>query len=235
MGFDIHFMLATVKVGLAAAPLTIRLSLTAFAISLVFGTIIAIIRVYNVKFVAAALKFCINILMAIPGILTLYILYFSIIDGFNFWAGVLHLNASSKDLNVNDIAIFVLSFTGSVIVSETIRGSFLSIDRGQYEGAYSVGLTGWQTLRRIILPQVIPVAVPVLCNNLISFVKMSSLMFYIAVMDILNSTMIPATANYKFLEAYIAAALIYWGICLIIEQISKLLERYFSRFRRVAV
>lgn len=235
MGFDINFMLSAIKIGLAAAPLTARLAFTSFVISLFFGTGIAIIRVYNVRFFAGALKFCINILKAIPGILTLYILYFLIVDGFNLFAALLHFKASSKDISVNAIAIIVLSFTGSVTVSETIRGSFLSVDRGQYEGAYSVGLTGWQTLHRIILPQVIPVAVPVLCNNLIVFVKTSSIMFYISVMDILNATMIPATANYKFLEAYIAAALIYWGICLIIEQVSKLLERYFSRFRRVAL
>jgi L-cystine transport system permease protein len=95
-----------------------------------------------------------------------------------------------------------------------------------------VGLSTWQTLRRIILPQVIPVAVPVLCNNVIVFIKGSSVMYFISVMDILNAAMIPATANYKYLEAYIAAALIYWGICLIIAQAAKLLEHKLSRFRR---
>jgi L-cystine transport system ATP-binding protein len=143
------------------------------------------------------LKFCINILKAVPGILILYILYFLIVDGFNLFAGALGLGLSSKNISVNTIAIFVLSFTGSVTVSETIRGSFMSVDQGQYEGSYSVGLTGWQTLRRIILLQVIPVAVPVLCNNLIVFVKTSSIMYFISVMDILNASMIPATANYN--------------------------------------
>jgi L-cystine transport system permease protein len=235
MGFDFGFMLATVKVGLGAAPLTARLALASFVISLFFGTAIAALRVYNIRFFAPAFKIFVNIIKAVPGILVLYIFYFLIVDGFNFLAQSFHLGVNSSIISVNTIGIVVLSFTGSITVSETIRGSFMSVQRGQYEGAYSVGLTGWQTLRRIILPQVVPVAVPVLCNNLIVFVKTSSILYFIAVMDILNTCMIPATANYKFLEAYIAAALIYWGICFIIEKVSRLLERKLSRFRRVAV
>jgi L-cystine transport system permease protein len=235
MGFDLGFMLSTIKAGLSAVPLTARLAFTSFVLSLIFGTVIGAIRVYNIRFFAPAFKIFVNVVKAIPGILILYIFYFLIVDGFNLLARFLRLDVNSSIISVNTIGIIVLSFTGSITVSETIRGSFMSVHRGQYEGAYSVGLTGWQTLRRIILPQVIPVAVPVLCNNLIVFVKTSSILYFIAVMDILNTCMIPATANYKFLEAYIAAALIYWGICFIIERISRLLERKLSRFRRVAV
>ena len=235
MNFDLRFMMTALKAGLEAAPLTARIALTAFSISLFFGTVIAVIRIYRVPFLADFFKYSITIFKAVPGILTLYIIYFIIVAGVNFIAAVLGLAMSSKDISVNIIAVFALSFTGSITVSETIRGSFLSVDRGQYEGAYSVGLSVWQTLRRIILPQVIPAAVPVLCNNLIFFVKSSSILFYISVMDILNAAMIPATANYKFLEAYVAAALIYWGICVIIERVSKLLERYFNRYRRIAL
>jgi L-cystine transport system permease protein len=235
MGFDPGFMWIALQAGLAAAPATAVLSLSAFALSLVFGTIIAIIRVYRTPFFAAFFKICIDLIKAIPTVLILYILYFLIVDGTNLLAETLGLRFRSRDISVNTIAVIVLSFTGSVTVSETIRGSFLSVGQGQYEGGYSVGLTGWQTLRRIILPQVIPTALPVLCNNLIVFVKSSSIMFFIAVMDILNAAMVTATANYKFLEAYVAAALIYWAICFCIEQIAKLLERTLSRFRRDGV
>jgi L-cystine transport system permease protein len=94
-----------------------------------------------------------------------------------------------------------------------------------------VGLTSYQTLKRVVLPQMIPVAVPVLCNNLIVFIKMSALLYYISVTDILNAAQIPATINYKFLESYVAAALIYWVICVAIEKLSQLLERKLSRYR----
>jgi L-cystine transport system permease protein len=228
-------MLETLKAGLGAAPYTARLALTAFVISLFFGGAIAVARVYNVRYIAPALKQYINIIKAVPGVLILYILYFIIVDGANALSEILGLGISSKDIGLSAIAVAVLAFTGSVTVSETIRGAFLSVGPGQYEGAYSVGLTGRQTLYRIILPQVIPVALPVLCNNLIVFVKTSSIMYLISVVDILNASMGPATVNYRFLESYISAALIYWGICVIIEQASKLLERKLSVFRRAAL
>ena len=59
------------------------------------------------------------------------------------------------------VAITALSVFGTVIISETVRGAFMSIDSNQYEAGYSIGLTTIQTLKRIIIPQATPVAVPV--------------------------------------------------------------------------
>jgi L-cystine transport system permease protein len=75
------------------------------------------------------------------------------------------------------------------------------------------------------------VAVPVLCNNLIGLVKASSIMYLITVRDILNGTLITASSNYRYLDAYIAAALVYWGLILIIELLSRILEKRMGRFR----
>jgi L-cystine transport system permease protein len=235
MSIDFAFLLVALKAGLMAVPVTAGLSLSAFVISLVIGSLIATARFFEVPLIAPVLRWIIDILKAIPSILILYILYFTLTDGITaFLAGLGRVN-DSGNISVNMIAVAALSVSGSVTISETIRGAFNSVGRGQYDGAYSVGLTWTQTLWRIILPQVLPTAIPILCNNLIVFIKNSSLMYFISVMDILNASLIPASSNYKFLDAYIAAALIYWGICLIIEQVSKLLERYLSRFRRMAV
>jgi len=73
--------------------------------------------------------------------------------------------------------------------------------------------------------------VPVLCNNLIGLVKASSIMYLITVRDILNGTLITASSNYRYLDAYIAAALVYWGLILIIELLSRILEKRMGRFR----
>jgi L-cystine transport system permease protein len=75
------------------------------------------------------------------------------------------------------------------------------------------------------------VAVPVLCNNLIGLIKASSIMYLITVKDILNGTLITASSNYLYLDAYIAAALVYWGLILMIELLSRILEKRMGRFR----
>jgi L-cystine transport system permease protein len=221
------------KMGLKALPVTLYITLTAFVFSLFLGSVIAAIRINKVRFLASFLKTWIDIVKAIPGVLVLYILYFSITEGFNMLSRKFNWGVNSTVIHVNVIAIIVLTFSGSAIVSETIRGAFMSIDGGQYDGAYSIGLSYFQTLKRVVLPQVIPVAAPVLCNNLIFFVKQSSLMFFISVLDVLNASLIPANANYNYLDAYIVAALIYWGICVLIGRSSKFLEQRMNRFRRI--
>ncbi|MDR3174386.1 MAG: ABC transporter permease subunit [Treponema sp.] len=229
------FILECIISGLKALPVTAYLTLGSFSISLIFGSALAIIRINNVPVLSPIIKIYIDIIKAVPSVLVLYVLYFFITDGFNFLSKSFGWGLSSSVIHVNVIAIIVLAFSGTITVSETIRGSFMAVNYGQYEAAYSVGLTGWQTLKRIVLPQVIPVAIPVLCNNFIVFVKHSSLMYFIAVTDVLNATLAPAAGNYRFLEAYIAAGVVYWGICLFITQLSKLMEKQLSRFRHYAV
>jgi L-cystine transport system permease protein len=235
MGLSFGFMWICLKAGLRALPVTAYMTVISFSLSLTFGSGIAIIRINRIRFFSSFFKIWIDIIKAIPGILILYIIYFSVTDGFNLVAGALNLNVTSKIIHVNLIAIIVLTFSGSVTVSETIRGAFMSVNSGQYDGAYSIGLTYGQTLKRVILPQAIPVAIPVLCNNLIVFIKQSSLMFFISVIDVLNASLNQATANYRYLDAYIAAALIYWAVSVLIGRTSKVLEWRLNRFRKEAI
>lgn len=234
MNFTFSALVNSLQSGLSAAPLTLSISLISFCISLLFGSMIASCRVYRLPFFGAFFKIYVDIIKAIPGILIIYIMYFSITDGFNVFAAAFRLNASSKNISMNVIAVISLSFMGSVSVSETLRGALLSIPQNQYEAGYSCGLTFAQVFRRVILPQLIPTALPVLCNNIIIFIKLSSILYFISVIDILNASMIPATENYRYLEAYIAAALLYWAIGIIIEKFSKLLEKIMSRYKKTA-
>jgi L-cystine transport system permease protein len=171
---------------------------------------------------------------AIPGILIIYIVYFSVTDGFNALAQAFHLNAGSKNISMNVIAVMAMSFMGGAFVSETIRGALLSIPQSQYEAGYACGLSFTQIFRRVVLPQLIPAAIPVLCNNIIVFIKLSSILYFISIIDILNASMIPATENYRYLEAYTAAALLYWGAGFAVEKASKLLEKGVSRYKKQA-
>jgi L-cystine transport system permease protein len=126
------------------------------------------------------------------------------------------------------MVLVAISIFAIMNISETIRGALISVDKGQYEAAYSIGLTRMQALRRIILPQAFPVAVPALCNNFIGLIKGSSLAFIISVTDLMNGALITATSNYKYLEAYVASAIVYWVICITIEKVSFIFEKRLS-------
>ena len=110
-------------------------------------------------------------------------------------------------------------------MSETFRAAILSVDASEIEAAKSIGLTDRQTMRRIILPSAMIVAIPNLGNSLISLLKGTSLAFTVTVIDIMGQARIMAGANLRFFEAYIAVALIYWLLCILIERSIRFLER----------
>ena len=119
---------------------------------------------------------------------------------------------------------------------ETIRASILSVDRRDIEAAHSMGMTGAQTMRRVILPQAMIVAIPNLGNSFINLVKATSLAYAIGVMDMMGKAKVVAGNNMRFFEAYIGLALLYWVICLIFEFIVRKLEKKFNILdREVAV
>lgn len=232
MDFDIVFMGKALKSAITYLPTTFQLAGISFLLSFFLGMLIAISRLFKIKVLAKLFELWITIFKAVPMVLILYILYFVMTDFFDFIAKSFHLGVRSKDLSVNFIGIMALSVFGTVTISETLRGAFMTIDHGQYEAGYSVGLTKIQTMKRIIFPQSFLIATPVLCSNLISLVKASSITYMITIMDVMNGALKAATKNYAFLEAYIAAALIYWAICLSIEQLGKQLEKKQAKFKR---
>src|SRR5699024_926634 len=103
---------------------------------------------------------------------------------------------------------FTYIFLESAIQSEYIRGAFQSIDPSQIEAGYSIGFTRSQNLRRIIIPQTLAVVIPLFLNSFLKIIKALSLAFTVGVVDILAQARYAAALNYRYLESYIAAALV---------------------------
>ncbi|MBP1736240.1 MAG: hypothetical protein H6Q60_121 [Oscillospiraceae bacterium] len=154
------------------------------------------------------------------------------ITQFNTFAEALGLGIRVKDVSTVYIAIFALSFFSTTMISENIRGALLSISKGQYEAAYSVGLTNGQTFRRIIFPQLMLVLLPGLTGTVIGMTKATSLVILLGVVDILNGALKFANTAYCFFEAYLAAALVYWAFSLVIQFIGTMAEKRLARGRR---
>jgi L-cystine transport system permease protein len=223
--FDIGFMLICIKQAIGYIPNTLLLSIVPFLLGIIIGTIIALSRIYKVKVLNQVFHIYVVLIKGIPVVLLIFITYFAVIQGFDAVAKFLHMPIQSKDISLTLVAIIALTTFSTASISEAIRGALLSVGGGQYEAGYSVGLTTWQTLRRIIIPQALPTAIPMLCSCLIGLVKGSSLVFMISVTDLLYAALLPANANYKYLEAYVAAAIVYWGLNIIIEKLAYVLER----------
>ena len=91
-----------------------------------------------------------------------------------------------------------------------IRSALLSVDKGQVEAAHALGMTYGQTLRRIIIPEALTVALPTIGNSLISAIKGNVTCFTCAVVEITAQGKIIGGRNYRYFEVYCSLAIIYW-------------------------
>ena len=146
---------------------------------------------------------------------------------------------NGTNYNLNGIPSILYAFVALAINeaaynAEIIRASLLSVDKGQVEAASSLGMTYFQILRRIILPEAIVVALPSLGNSFIGLIKGTSLAFTCAVVEMTAEGRIIGGRNFRYFEVYISLALIYWAITIVVERIIKLLEKKLAIPEQVA-
>ena len=180
-------------------------------------------------FVRALADGYINVIRCTPSIVLLFIVYYGI-PKIALAAFGLNLNFSSKIIYV----ILSLSLIYAASLAEIIRSAYLALGRSQYEAALSIGLTPLQAVWRVMLPQGLVVALPNLGNSLISLFKEGSLAFTIGLIDMMGAGNLIISRNYGAysLETYLALAVIYWALTLIIEVIFLKLEKHYSKGRR---
>ena len=141
------------------------------------------------------------------------------------------------DYNINNIPamVFVLiafAINESAYNSENIRAAIQSVDNGQIEAANSLGMTPFQTFKRIIVPEALIVALPTLGNSFISLIKGTSLAFVASVVEMTAQGKILAGANYRYFEMYISLAIIYWLLTVVIEKVLAVVEKKVKRADR---
>lgn len=165
----------------------------------------------------------------IPSIVMLFVVYYGLPE---------LLLTFGVDINHIGKAVFVI-ITFSILFAsamcEVFRSAYLSVDPGQTEAALSVGLTGWQTFYRIILPQCTIVALPNFANLLVNLMKEGALAYTIGLIDIMGEgqLLIGRNQGSYVLEIYLALTLIYWLLTLVIEKTFKELEKRLSKGKKL--
>lgn len=228
--FDSAFFIYELMIAIQYIPVVLLLSLVPLAVGLLAGSVIAVVRLFEVRGLAPFFALVVVFLRGVPLLLQLTILYLLVHLGWDAFAQQYGLATAAKDISYTLIAVIGLSIHATVYLSEVVRTALKSVPSGQYEAAYSVGMNRGQLLRRIVFPQALPVAIPLIGSNCIALIKGSAIASLISVVEIVNATLFEANANYKFLEAYLAAALVYWGLCVVVEQFVVLLESRLSDY-----
>jgi len=173
-------------------------------------------------------EFYIHILLCTPSIVLLFIVFYGIPKIMSFFFGI-NIHFWPKIIFV----IIALSLLYSAQLAEIIRSALISVGKQQYEAGLTCGLSPFQTMVRIIIPQAFVVALPNFGNSLIALLKEGSLAFTVGLIDVMGKGNLIISMNYGgyALETYIALAIIYWTLTILIENLFKILERKLSKGR----
>lgn len=203
---------------IAASWVTLRLTAVALAIALVLGALIAwmaMSRFRPLRWLATAY---IGIIRGTPLIAQIFVLYFGISEVAKmpaFWAGSLALAAHN-----------------SAYIAEIFRSGFQAVPKGLVEASRSLGMSRRSTLRRIQAPLALRTTLPVLGNQFIIAVKDSSLVSFIGMTELFQTSRNLQAQNYAPLEMYLMVSIYYLIIVLALTYVVHRLERSLSKHRR---
>lgn len=213
-------------------PISLAIALIAFFIGLIIGLFVALIKIYRVPVLYQISSLYVSFIRGTPLLVQIFLSYYGIPLVIRYINIRYSLNWDVSFIPAIYFIYVAFSLNSGAYLSETIRSAIQAVNKGQMEACYSVGMTTSQGLRRIILPQAVTVALPNIGNHFVSLLKDSSLAFAASVPEIIGQAKIIAGRTSQFFEVYIVAALIYWGICIVIERLLEYLENRFRKFER---
>lgn len=128
-------------------------------------------------------------------------------------------------LNSLVVCIIIFGLNSGAYVSEIMRSGILSVDPGQMEAGRAIGFGYGRTMMRIIVPQAVKNILPTIGNEFIALIKETSVVNFVGAMDLYNAFSYIGSANYEFMVPYLAMALIYIAMVLLITLLIKLTEK----------
>lgn len=191
---------------------TLYSSVIALIISLIIGTLLAILQISTNKFVRILASSYVEFFRNIP--LLIIVMFFYVVVPL-YWFQIDGFTAGTIGLTI---------YT-SAFIAETIRAGILSVPKGQMEAGLSTGFTYSQTMRYIVLPQAVKIVIPPLGNQFINLVKNSSVLAMVAGLDLMYQGDLIASETFNTFETYILIGLIYLIITLPLTYLMAYVER----------
>jgi len=218
--FDVGYLIKSFPIILSYVDTTVLITFVATMIGIVIGIVVALIRINKIKVLDKIAAVYISFIRGTPFLVQLFLVYF----------GLPELMQKLGYQGIRDIpALFyvyiVFSLHVGAYISEIIRSAILAVDRGQLEAAYAIGMGTVQAYRRIVLPQAFSMALPAMCNTIISTLKATSLVFNVGVIDMMRKADLMGANSHRSLELYIDVAIIYVALVYIVSKMSTLLEK----------
>ena len=197
---------------------TLTIAISGLLIGIIIGTLIATVRVipkYKImpRILNAICSFYVELFRGTPIVVQLLIFYYVLLPIFGIrMSGV-------------EVSMLVFGLNSGAYISEIMRSGILSVDSGQMEAGRAVGLSFGTTMIKIVIPQAVKNILPTLGNEFIALVKETSVVSFVGATDLYVAFNLIGSNSYEFMVPYIAMALIYILLVLIISAGIKLMER----------
>ncbi|MDO7345745.1 sulfur-containing amino acid ABC transporter permease TcyL [Bacillus stercoris] len=217
--FDMNMIGDFVPTLTAYLPVTLYILTLSLLFGFLLGLFLALPRIYNIPLVNQLAKVYISFFRGTPIMVQLFIVFY----GIPALTGLIGIDTSKMDPFYAAVATYALS--NAAAAAEIIRAGVGSVDKGQTEAAYSIGLSGSQAFRRIVLPQALVQAFPNMGNMVISSLKDTSLAFSIGVMDMSGRGQTLITSSNHSLEVYIALSIVYYAVAVLFEWFFQVAEK----------
>lgn len=195
---------------------TLLFAVASMAGGLALGSLVAVCRLARWRALRWPAGVSVSLIRGTPLLVQVFLIYYG-------------LPGIGIEFSPVSAGILALSINASAYLSESIRGAINGVGAGQWAAAYSLGLNHGQTLRYVVAPQALRIAVPSMSNTLISLIKDTSLVSVITVTELMLATKEVIATTFRPLPLYVAAALIYWCMGMCFEALQRRLEKRLQR------
>jgi His/Glu/Gln/Arg/opine family amino acid ABC transporter permease subunit len=197
---------------LGGLPETVTVALGALIFALIFGLVIALLRISRFGLFRVVAIIYIEIFRGTPALVQLFVIYFGFPD-------------VGYQPSPFQAAIIGLGLNGAAYLSEIYRAGIESIHRGQMEAALSLGMTPMRAMRYIVLPQALRTMLPPITNFAIVLLKDTALVFVVGVVEIMALARMLVTETYQSAAVYLIVGAIYLCMTIPMGQLAARLER----------
>ncbi len=205
------------KILLPGLTMTIPLTAISFFFALIIAVITAMVQFANIKILKPLARFYIWVIRGTPVLVQLFVVFYG-------------LPSMGIVLPAFTSAVLVFSINEGAYAAETMRAALESVPAGQMEAGYCVGMSWWQIMQRIVLPQAFRTAFPPLSNSLIALMKETSLASSVTVMEMLMSTQKIIARTYEPMALYIEVGVIYLLFSTILTKIQSIGEKKLNSY-----
>lgn len=214
-----EYLISIIGPLLEGTAVTLQMFFVTIIISLPLGLLVAIGRISRFKLLKSFIGFYIWLFRGTPLMLQLLFVYYAL----PFIPGI---SITLTDFQAALVA-FVLNY--GAYFAEIFRAGIQSIDRGQFEGAKALGMTYSQTMRRIILPQVIKNVLPPVSNETITLVKDTSLIYVLAMNDLLRTARALVQRDFNMMP-FVVAGVFYLAMTFVLTKVFQKLEKRYNAY-----